>query len=178
MRNASQSPAALVGRLAVVLPLAAALVAGCRPGTEGGYAKVSHRQVPPAVPQAANPALPPPGPGLLASPTAQKIALANPPAGVTQAMVDQGQELFGTVCAACHGQGGTGTAVAPPVNDTQWLNITGQYPEIVQVINAGVPVPKQYPGPMPPKGGGSFDDAQVRALAAYVYALSHQEGGS
>jgi mono/diheme cytochrome c family protein len=29
---------------------------------------------------------------------------------------------------------------------------------------------------MPPKGGGSFDDQQVAAIAAYVYALSHQGG--
>jgi hypothetical protein len=27
---------------------------------------------------------------------------------------------------------------------------------------------------MPPLGGGSFTDDQVRQLAAYVFALSHQ----
>ncbi|MBV9110525.1 MAG: hypothetical protein JO306_14035 [Gemmatimonadetes bacterium] len=44
----------------------------------------------------------------------------------------------------------------------------------MSTITTGVPHPKEHPAPMPPKGGGSFDDAQVRALAAYVFALSHQ----
>ena len=95
---------------------------------------------------------------------------------LTQAMVDVGQDQFGTVCASCHGQGGTGSPAGPALNDAQWLNITGQYPEIVTVINSGVASPKEFPGVMPPRGGGSFDDQQVAAIAAYVYALSHQGG--
>ncbi|HYH78236.1 MAG TPA: cytochrome c, partial [Longimicrobium sp.] len=94
--------------------------------------------------------------------------------GVTQAMVDEGQTLYGTVCVGCHGPAGAGTPVAPALNDAQWINVTGAYPEIVTTIVNGVPNPKQHPGAMPPKGGGSFDDAQVRALAAYVFALSRQ----
>ena len=86
--------------------------------------------------------------------------------------------FYGTVCVACHAANGTGSAVAPALNDNQWINISGQYPEIVQVITNGVPVPKEHPGPMPPKGGGSFTDPQIRAIAAYVYALSHQGGGA
>jgi mono/diheme cytochrome c family protein len=115
-------------------------------------------------------------PGTSVGAAAAKVVLANPPAGVTQAMVDQGQQAFGTVCAACHGQNGTGSPAAPALNDRQWLNIGGQYPEIVTIINSGVPKPKQFPGMMPPKGGGTFDDAQVRSIAAYVYALSQQGG--
>jgi len=34
-----------------------------------------------------------------------------------------------------------------------------------------VPIPKEHTGVMPPKGGAQLTDDQVRALAAYVYAL-------
>ena len=111
-----------------------------------------------------------------AAPAAGTPQLANVqlPAGVTQEMVQQGQQLYGTVCVACHGANGVGTPIAPALNDNQWINISGQnYDEMVQVITTGVLQPKQHPGPMPPKGGGTFNDEQVRALAAYVYALSH-----
>lgn len=159
------------------LPLAAlalaAAVAGCRPGGDYGYDRVSYREEP-AVPQATNPDPPPVPAGGLPGATQAKVVARNLPSGVTQAMVDEGQNLFGTVCAACHGPAGTGTPAAPTLNDANWINITGAYPEIVTTITNGVPHPKQHPGAMPPKGGGSFDDTQVKALAAYVFALSHQ----
>jgi mono/diheme cytochrome c family protein len=155
---------------------AAALLAGCQPGdADGGFQKVVYR-TDAVVPQAAHPDPPPVTPGTTVGGSQARIQATNLPQGVTQAMVDQGQDLYGTVCAACHGQGGTGSPAAPALNDTQWLNITGQYPEIVTIINNGVAAPTQYPGVMPPKGGGSFDDAQVRAIAAYVLALSQQGG--
>ena len=77
-------------------------------------------------------------------------------------------------CAGCHGPAGAGTPTCPTLSDAKWIHITGAYPEIVTLVTNGVPQPKEHPAPMPAKGGGSFDDAQVRALAAYVYALSHQ----
>lgn len=163
-------------RAPAALLLAAALLAGCKPGAEGGYAKISYRGDP-QVPAHPFPEPPEVVPGTSVGAPAAKVVLRNAPAGVTQAMVDQGQESFGTVCAGCHGQGGTGSTSAPPLNDRAWLNIGGQYPEIVALINSGVPNPKQYPAPMPPRGGGSFDEAQVRSIAAYVYAIS-QQGGS
>ncbi|HEX6039987.1 cytochrome c [Longimicrobium sp.] len=159
----------------LALPAVAALLAGCEPGAVGGYPKLVYRDDP-QVPRAAYPDPPAVTPGSAVSGSAARIVATNLPGGVTQAMVDQGQDLYGTVCAACHGQGGAGSAAAPKLADNQWLNISGQYPEIVTLINNGVPAPKQYPGMMPPKGGGSFDDAQVRAIAAYVFALSHQGG--
>ena len=171
MREALLKPA---GGLALLVAAAGVALGGCRPNTEGGYAKVTHRP-PPAPVAASHPAPPPPNPALMAAPAAKPVVLRSPPAGVTQAMVDEGQKNF-TLCASCHGQGGTGTAAAPPLNDAQWLNITGEYNEIVALINSGVPVPKEYPGMMPPKGGGSFTDEQVRQIAAYVFALSHQGG--
>jgi len=99
---------------------------------------------------------------------------AGAPAGVTQEMVEEGAQLFGTVCSACHGPGGAGTAAAPSLNDGQWVNISGSFEDIDRIIHTGVPAPVEHPAPMPPLGGGSFNDEQVRALAAYVFALSHQ----
>ncbi|HEX8395773.1 MAG TPA: cytochrome c [Longimicrobium sp.] len=158
------------------LLLAMALLAGCKPGAEGGYNRVSWRGDP-KMPATAFPDPPPVVPGSTAAGGgAQKIVAKNLPSGVTQAMVDAGQTSFGTVCASCHGQNGTGSPAAPKLADNQWIHISGQFPEIVNIINVGVAQPKEHPAPMPPKGGGNFNDEQVRELAAYVYALSHQGG--
>jgi mono/diheme cytochrome c family protein len=166
-------------KLSAALPalaLAALLAGGCKPPGEYGYDRVSYRDQP-EVPQAAFPDPPAPNAALIAAPQAKLVA-KNLPAGVTQAMVDAGQTHFASPCAGCHGPGGTGSAAAPPLNDDKWLNIGGAYPEIVAIITSGVPNPKEHPGPMPPRGGGSFTDAQVRELAAYVFALSHGGGES
>jgi mono/diheme cytochrome c family protein len=106
-----------------------------------------------------------------AAPAAQTPRVQLPP-GVTQAMVDDGKKTFDASCFACHGQGGAGGPLAPALNDGQWLNIDGSFDALVQVIANGVPQPKQYPAPMPPKGGAPLNDQQVRAVAAYVYSIS------
>src|SRR3954447_23793757 len=165
-----RSRTALAAALALALGAAAA---GCRPGGDYRYDRVTHR-ADPIVPEATNPDAPPVPAGGLAGAAQAKLVARNLPAGVTQAMVDHGQQLFATTCAACHGPAGVGTATCPTLSDAKWIHITGAYPEIVTLVTNGVPQPKEHPAPMPPKGGGNFDDAQVRALAAYVYALSHQ----
>lgn len=175
MRKALRARATLAGPVVYAAPVLLLALGACLP--DGGYDKVTHREQeelpPPAYPE-------PPRviAGIGQGAAAARLVATNLPAGVTQAMVDQGQQAYGTVCVACHGPNGTGSPAGPALNDNQWLNITGQYPEIVQVINNGVPNPKEHPGAMPPKGGGNFNDEQVRALAAYVYALSHQGGGA
>jgi mono/diheme cytochrome c family protein len=163
--------------LLLVLPLAA-VMSGCKPIKEGGFDAVVQRPAAPdaQLAEATNPPPPPMVAGLGAAGAGPKLIARNLPAGVTQAMVDEGQASFGTVCAACHGQGGVGTASAPALNDSKWLWISGNYDEIVARINAGVPQPKEHPAPMPPRGGGNFTDEQVRQIGAYVYALSHQGG--
>lgn len=155
--------------------LALTVAAACGPDLPpGGYATVTHRGDPPAPPVATHPDPAPLAPGTMTSGASQKVTLANAPAGVTQQMVDLGQEQYGTVCSACHGTGGVGSAAAPPLNDREWIHIGGQYPEIVAIINSGVAQPRQYPGAMPPRGGGQFTPEQVNQIAAYVYALSQQ----
>ena len=45
---------------------------------------------------------------------------------------------------------------------------------IVRTIDDGVPAPKDYRSPMPPRGGAQLSAADVSAVAAYVWALAHQ----
>lgn len=152
----------------------AAVIGACTPDGQG-YAIVNNR----TRDDIAAPIAPPPPlvtGGVPGAGAATPIVATNLPSGVTQAMVDDGQKLFGTACSACHGGGGRGTTIAPALVDDEWLNIGGGFDEIVNIIHTGVPNPKQFSGAMPPLGGGSFDDEQVRKLAAYVYALTNQEG--
>jgi mono/diheme cytochrome c family protein len=119
--------------------------------------------------------------------TGKKAAAAKPaakPAGgasgpTSPALIALGDSIFhgqvaGGTCTACHGQDAKGTAVAPDLTDNQWLNGDGSYQFIVHTVHTGVPQPKQHPAPMPPMGGATLTDAQVNAVAAYVYSLSHK----
>lgn len=108
------------------------------------------------------------------APTRQPAAAPQVPAGATEADVQQGQQLFASTgnCFTCHGQTGGGSGMAPALNDAQWLNIDGSFASIQQAINSGVQVPKQFPAPMPAKGGAQLTDQQVKQIAAYVYSIS------
>jgi mono/diheme cytochrome c family protein len=143
----------------------------------GGYEKVPSRtRAALAIPAAPDPPPVVAGIGRPAAAEAPVIAEDALPAGVTMEMVTEGERLYGTVCVACHGPGGAGSPAGPGLRDTDWLTIDGSYDSIVNVIHTGVATPAQYPGMMPPLGGGSFTDEQVRAIGAYVYALSQQPG--
>jgi mono/diheme cytochrome c family protein len=139
---------------------------------EGGYPKVTERQ------RGELPAHPAPDPPPLtaaarAGAAAPELAMpADLPEGVTAEMVQEGQRLYGTVCTACHGPGGAGTPAGPALNDQNWIHITGEFSEIENITRTGVMQPREYPGAMPPLGGGNFDDDQLRAISAYVYAIS------
>ncbi|MEO6057627.1 MAG: c-type cytochrome [Gemmatimonadales bacterium] len=99
-----------------------------------------------------------------AAPGAQQIALGD--------SIFHGQVAGGT-CTACHGQDAKGTAVAPNLTDKEWINGDGSLAFIEKTVTNGVAQPKQHPAPMPPKGGAALDDQQVKAVAAYVFSLSH-----
>lgn len=161
-----------VARLAVIAAAVGSL-AGCGLLPDDGYEKVAYR-VQETVDGPATPEPPPFVPGAVGGGAQVPQLAAGAPAGVTQEMVDAGAQQFGTVCAACHGAGGVGTAAGPSLSDGGWLHISGSFEEIVQVIQSGVPNPIESPAPMPPLGGGNFNEEQVRQLAAYVFALSHQ----
>jgi glucose/arabinose dehydrogenase/mono/diheme cytochrome c family protein len=132
-----------------------------------------------------------------AAPTAGTAAEAGPPEGVhpnagksegrrlpappgaTDAQVAQGERIFngeaenGT-CAGCHGANGKGSPLAPDLTRAKWLWGDGSLGAIEKVIAQGVAQPKAYRSPMPPKGGAALSDADVAAVAAYVWAISRE----
>jgi mono/diheme cytochrome c family protein len=96
-----------------------------------------------------------------------------PPAGATAEDVTAGQQIFTTVgnCYTCHGPDATGTALAPNLTDAEWINVSGDFASIQELIRTGVPTPKQHPAPMPAMGGATLSDDQVRQVGAYVWSL-------
>jgi cbb3-type cytochrome c oxidase subunit III len=98
------------------------------------------------------------------------------PAGVTPAAIAKGDTIFHKtgLCYACHGTNAEGT-VGPNLTDAEWLHGDGSYDMIVAIVTSGVPVDKAKKGiAMPPKGGSSITEEDVKAVAAYVYSLSHK----
>ena len=99
------------------------------------------------------------------------------PGNVTGAMVQEGQQIYAGagICAACHGADATG-AIGPDLTDSEWLVGDGEYEQLVDQILEGVSAAdatNPLGAIMPPKGGAAITDAQVRAVAAYVWTLSH-----
>lgn len=100
------------------------------------------------------------------------------PKGVTAAMIRDGNAIFNGPgnCATCHGADGRGKAMAPRLSGTQRLWVS-DYASYVKLVTNGVPEPKQHGMPMPPAGGAKLTPDQVKAVAAYAWALGHPEGG-
>jgi mono/diheme cytochrome c family protein len=101
---------------------------------------------------------------------------ASAPAGITPELIAQGDKVFHGPgnCYACHGTNAQG-AVGPNLTDAEWLHSKGSFDEIVAQVTNGVPKEESKSGiPMPAKGGGSISDDDVKAVAAYVYSLSHK----
>jgi len=101
------------------------------------------------------------------------------PVGATPDVVVLGNRIYhgeegGATCTGCHGVDGTGTTLGPNLTDQRWLWSDGSYQGITATITQGVSAPKQYRAPMPPMGGAQLTSAQVSAVAAYVWALSHK----
>jgi mono/diheme cytochrome c family protein len=127
---------------------------------------------------------------LTASVTACGILATNPshlpaqaaqdslPAGVTAQMISQGAGLFkgAGLCVACHGPDGKGVPnLGANLTDAEWLHSNGSYEAILATIRTGVPADKSSTGSvMPPKGGSSLNEAQLKAVAAYVWSLSRK----
>jgi len=97
------------------------------------------------------------------------------PAGVTPAMVEEGNTLYhgAGICYTCHGQNGVGvTGLGPALGDAEWLHSDGSYDAIAAQILKGVSAGESKTGvAMPPKGGSAITDDQAKAVAAYVYSL-------
>ena len=100
------------------------------------------------------------------------------PAGVTPRMIALGKrvydgELGGAGCTGCHGDEGKGSVVGPDLTSKEHLWSNGSFEGIMKVINEGVQKPKKFRTPMPAKGGAALTPAQVKAVTAYVWSLSH-----
>lgn len=84
--------------------------------------------------------------------------------------------VAGGLCFGCHGVDGKGTTgLAPDLTSGKWLQGDGSYGFIIRIIQVGVPHPKAAAAPMPPMGGSKLGLAEVRAVAAYVFSLSHPQ---
>ena len=111
-------------------------------------------------------------------PNAGAAAALPVPAGATRAMVELGDRIYhGQVgeaaCTGCHGDRGQGSPLAPAITGKKWLWSDGSLDGIAKTITEGVSQPKQYRSPMPPMGGAELTADQVRAVAAYVWSISH-----
>lgn len=149
-------------RTAWITPLSVLAFAGL--ATVACQSQDAQQQQPAAAPQAEAP-----------QQAQEPAASVELPPGVTQEMVAQGKQIFTStgLCFTCHGPDGKGmSGLGPNLTDNQWLNVDGSYDAIVQVITTGVAQPKEAASPMPPMGGAQLTDEQIRAVAAYVYALS------
>ncbi|HTR79929.1 MAG TPA: cytochrome c [Gemmatimonadaceae bacterium] len=87
-------------------------------------------------------------------------------------MVKLGDSLFNNSrCAKCHGARGTGGDDGPRLDTGHWQQISGSLADIIKVTTDGAPGGAGID--MPPRGGTGFSDDQIKAVAAYVWTLSH-----
>jgi cbb3-type cytochrome c oxidase subunit III len=109
---------------------------------------------------------------------AQSVSIPDSlPPGVAPEMIIQGKAVFEGPggCAACHGADAQGL-LGPDLTDDDWWHAKGNYLELVNQILRGVPEELSNSGlPMLPKGGADITDAEVQAVGAYVWKLSHPE---
>jgi glucose/arabinose dehydrogenase/mono/diheme cytochrome c family protein len=96
--------------------------------------------------------------------TAQELALGD--------RIYHGEAAGGT-CSGCHGSDGRGGPQAPSLVSGHYLLADGSFPSIKQIVADGVPHPRGYEVPMPPKGGAPLTDTDVNAVAAYAWAIGH-----
>jgi glucose/arabinose dehydrogenase len=125
--------------------------------------------------QASANAVPPEG----IHPDAGQAPLPVPPGGSPD-QVALGDRIFhgqvdGGTCAGCHSSDGKGSAVGSDLTSGKWLWGDGSVQAITQTIDNGVPKAKEHSGAMPPKGGAELSQADVAAVADYVWAIGHAQ---
>ena len=93
------------------------------------------------------------------------------PPGATKEQVALGDRIFhgeaaGGTCTGCHGSDAKGSPQAPSLINGKWLESDGSLMRITRTIKDGVPKPKNFSVPMPPRGGAPLSDSDVAAVAA------------
>ncbi len=99
------------------------------------------------------------------------------PPGVTESSIAEGKKIYSGrgLCYLCHGavpEGGIG----PNLSDSTWIRSQGRYEEIAAQVFSGTTREDSKTGmAMPARGGSHISDDEVRAVAAYIWAISHPE---
>jgi glucose/arabinose dehydrogenase/mono/diheme cytochrome c family protein len=99
--------------------------------------------------------------------------------GATREQVLLGSRIFwgevsGGTCSGCHGSDGKGSTVGPNLTSGEWSWGNGSWQAIAATIDKGVVSPKHADGAMPPRGGAALSESDVKAVAAFVWGISHQ----
>lgn len=97
-------------------------------------------------------------------------------AAVSPELMAQGDKIFHGAgnCYACHGGNAEGL-VGPNLTDAEWIHSKGTLDDITAQVIHGVTKEESKSGiVMPPRGGSTISDDDVKAVAAYVYSLSHK----
>jgi glucose/arabinose dehydrogenase/mono/diheme cytochrome c family protein len=120
-----------------------------------------------------------PAPALTAAEPEINVARLAAPPGATREQLELGSRIFrgeaaGGTCSGCHGSDGKGSTVGPNLTRGEWSWSDGSWPGIAATIDKGVIAPKHADGAMPPRGGAPLTEADVRAVAAYVWAISQR----
>jgi mono/diheme cytochrome c family protein len=113
---------------------------------------------------------------VLAFCTAPPVVAQQRPAEVTDSAIAWGKALFhgSANCSACHGEGGRGTAYGPNITGALWLHGPGTYQSLIEQVKHGVPASRSATGEaMPMRGWTTMNDDDVKAVAAYVWSISH-----
>jgi cytochrome c oxidase cbb3-type subunit III len=89
---------------------------------------------------------------------------ANPAIGNQQA-IQEGEQMYGQTCTACHGKDGSAGEMAPAVAapSRRYNRVTDD--QVFDAIKNGIPLTQ-----MPPFGG-KFSDDQVWKIVAYIHGL-------
>jgi glucose/arabinose dehydrogenase len=114
----------------------------------------------------------------VAAPAIDVASLPMPPGAAREQML-LGSRIFwgqvdGGTCSGCHGSDGKGSTVGPNLTSGHWSWGDGSWPAIAATIDKGVVSPKHADGAMPPRGGAPLSDADVKAVAAFVWGISHR----
>ena len=99
------------------------------------------------------------------------------PPGVTESVIAEGKKIYGGrgLCYLCHGAVPDG-GIGPSLSDSTWIRSEGRYEEIVaQVFNGTTREEAKTGVAMPPRGGSHISDEEVRAVAAYIWAVGNPE---